>query len=159
MCGRNEMIDAYHTVRTHRITRRAWRSRFWFPSLSLVDSRYWVEKPLSQFPVVKVVFLGIHVSVIESILDIEFKIKKKINSSHTGFHLDFNVFTIKLRMTQYGISYIHYTQVQRCFCFVFFCFCFFFHFLSVVVYKVQVNLQHDLKKKLGTNPRNDEEVI
>ena len=29
----------------------------------------------------------------------------------------------------------------------------------ITVYKVQVNLQHDLKKKLGTNPRNDEEVI
>ena len=42
---------------------------------------------------------------------------------------------------------------------LFFLFLFFFHFLSVVVYKVQVNLQHDLKKKLGTNPRNDEEVI
>jgi lipopolysaccharide export LptBFGC system permease protein LptF len=40
-----------------------------------------------------------------------------------------------------------------------FLFCFFFHFLSVVVNKVQVNLQHDLKKKLGTNARNDEEVI
>ncbi len=46
----------------------------------------------------------------------------------------------------------------KVFLFLFF-FVFFFHFLSVVVYKVQVNLQHDLKKKLGTNARNDEEVI